>query len=286
VILLAAHTDSATERALRYAALIDPDSISVVHAVEPDESDDLVHIWSRLYPQHPLVLLEPDRDPIVRRIRNYIRRERDDHPDARITVVLAERFRTRSLRSLFSHPHSLLLKALLLFEPGVAVTDLTVVKRGRGRFSVQTSILRHVVVMTVSEVTRPTLEALDYAKRLHPDLIHCVHIDVDEEQRERVLAAWREERLEPELEVIESPFRGITRPLVRYVRRRRRDEPVGTVVNVLLPEFIVPGRMAQLLHNQTGLAIKGAFAAEPDVAVTSVPFHLGASELVPGSAQK
>jgi hypothetical protein len=280
VVLLAAHTDAATERALRYAALVDPESITVVHAVEPEESEDLVHIWPRLYPQHPLVLLEPDRDPIVRRIRKYIRQERDAHPEARITVVLAERFRTRSLRSLFSHPHSLILKALLLFEPGVAVTDLTVVKRRRGPVSPQATITRHVVVMTVSEVTRPTLEALDYAKQLDPDSLHCVHIDVDDLQRERVQAAWRDHGLEPELETIESPFRGITRPLVRYVRRRRWDEPAGTLVNVLLPEFIVPGRVAQLLHNQTGLVIKAALAAEPDVAVTSVPFHLAVADQV------
>lgn len=278
VILLAAHTDSATERALRYTALIDPESITVVHAVEPDESEDLVHIWSRLYPQHPLVLLEPDRDPIVRRIRNYIRKERDAHPHARITVVLAERFRTPNLRSIFSHPHSLILKALLLFEPGVAVTDLTVVRRRRAAVSEQASISRHVVVLTVSEVTRPTLEALDYAKQLHPDGLFCIHIEVDEQQRDRVQAAWRQKGLEPELEIVESPYRGITRPLVRYVRRRRRAEPPGTLVNVLLPEFIVPGRIAQLLHNQTGLAIKGALAAEPDVAVTSVPFHLAVAD--------
>ncbi|MEX2624072.1 MAG: APC family permease [Acidimicrobiia bacterium] len=280
VVLLAAHTDAATERALRYAALVDPENITVVHAVEPEESEDLVHTWSRLYPQHPLVLLEPDRDPIVRRIRKYIRQERDAHPDARITVVLAERFRTRSLRSLFSHPHSLILKALLLFEPGVAVTDLTVVKRRRGPVSPQATITRHVVVMTVSEVTRPTLEALDYAIRLHPDELSCIHIDVDEQQRERVEAAWRAQGLEPELEIIESPFRDITRPLLRYVRRRRWDEPPGTLVNVLVPEFIVPGRVAQLLHNQTGLVIKAALAAEPDVAVTSVPFHLAVADQV------
>lgn len=286
VILLAAHTDSATERALRYTALIDPDSITVVHAVEPEESEDLVHSWSRLYPQHPLVLLEPDRDPIVRRIRNYIRRERDAHPDARITVVLAERFRTPSLRSIFSHPHSLILKALLLFEPGVAVTDLTIVRRRRGAVSEQATISRHVVVLTVSEVTRPTLEALNYAKQLHPDELFCVHIDVDEQQRDRVRAAWRQEGLEPELEIVESPFRGITRPLVRYVRRRRRDEPSGTLVNVMLPEFIVPGRISQLLHNQTGLAIKGAFAAEPNVAVTSVPFHLAAADQLDEAASR
>ncbi len=80
--------------------------------------------------------------------------------------------------------------------------------------------------------------------------------------------------------MIDSPYRGITRPLVGYVRRRRRHEPPGTLVNVLLPEFIVPGRLAQLLHNQTGLAIKGALAAEPDVAVTSVPFHLASADTV------
>jgi amino acid transporter len=280
VIVLAAHTDSATERALQYAALIHPASITVVHAVEPDQSEDLVHTWSRLYPQHPLVLLEPDREPIVRRIRNFIRAERDAHPDARITVVLAERFRTRKLRSVFTHPHSLLLKALLLFEPGVAVTDLTVVHNRRSRLVEQAPISRHVLVVTVSEVTRPTLDALVYAKQLHPDLLHCVHIEVDEQQRERVQAAWLENDLEPELEIIQSPYRGITRPLTRYVRRRRRDEPPGTLINVLLPEFIVPGRLGQLLHNQTGLAIKGVFAAEPDVAVTSVPFHLPLTDQV------
>ncbi|HKX73973.1 MAG TPA: APC family permease [Acidimicrobiia bacterium] len=278
VILLAAHTDAATERALRYAALTRPESIAVVHAVEPEESEDLLHIWERLYPQHPLVLLEADDQPIVRRIRNYIRRERDAHPEARITVILAERLRSRSLRSVFAHPHSLILKALLLFEPGVAVTDLTVVHRRRSKPEVAVPITRHVAVLTVSEVTRPTREALEYAKRLQPDALHCIHIDVDETQSRRVAAAWEREGLDPELEIVSSPFRDIGRPLLRYTRRRRHEEPQGTLVNVLLPEFIVPGRLAQLLHNQTGLAIKAMMAAEPDVAVTSVPFHLAAVE--------
>ncbi|MBA2336540.1 MAG: hypothetical protein H0V96_02075 [Acidimicrobiia bacterium] len=37
----------------------------------------------------------------------------------------------------------------------------------------------------------------------------------------------------------------------------------------------VPGRITQVLHNQTGLAVKAVLAPEPGVAVTSVPFHLG-----------
>jgi amino acid transporter len=274
VIVLAAHTDAATERALRYAGLINPDKVTVVHAVEPEESEDLLHIWERLYPQHPLVLLPPDRDPIVQRLRKFIRHERDLHPESLITVILAERFNKRSLRSVFNHPHSLILKALLLFEPGVVVTDLTVIRRRKDQDLGQEPIVRHVLVMTVSEVTRPTLEALDYARQTNPSRLHCIHIDVDQQQRDRVVEAWARAGLEPELEVVESPYRGLTRPLLRYVRRCRHDEAPGTLVNVLLPEFIVPGRLTQLLHNQTGLAIKAVLAAEPDVAVTSVPFHL------------
>jgi len=282
VILLAAHTDEATERALRYAASIDPDSITVVHAVEREANDDLMHSWGRLYPQYPLVLLDPDRDPIARRIRRFIRLERDSHPEARITVLLSERFRRRGLLSVLTHRHSLILKTLLLFEPDVAVTDLTVLQRRPITQPDHGSILRHVAVIAVSEATRPTLEALEYTRALHPNDLRCVHVNVDDQQRDRVVAAWQRAHLKPDLSVIDSPYRTVIRPLLRYIRRCRHDEPAGTLINVVLPEFIVPGRLAQMLHNQTGLMIKAILAAEPWVAVTSVPFHLG---VAPGRPQ-
>jgi hypothetical protein len=46
------------------------------------------------------------------------------------------------------------------------------------------------------------------------------------------------------------------------------------LICAVIPEFVVPGRITQILHNQTGLAIKGILAAEVGIAVTSVPFHL------------
>lgn len=277
IILLASHTDAATERALQYAASIDPESITVVHAVEREANDDLMHTWGRLYPQYPLVLLDPDRNPIARRIRRFIRLERDQHPQARITVLLSERFRRRGLLSVFTHRHSLILKTLLLFEPEVAVTDLTVLQRRRMSQPDHGSILRHLAVVAVSEATRPTLEALEYTRSLHPSELRCVHVNVDDRQRDRVVAAWQRGGLTPDLRVIESPYRSVVRPLLRYIRRCRRDEPEGTLINVVLPEFIVPGKFTQLLHNQTGLVIKAILAVEPWVAVTSVPFHLGAA---------
>jgi hypothetical protein len=105
-------------------------------------------------------------------------------------------------------------------------------------------------------------------------MVTAVHIDVDTAQRERVEQQWQEAGYEFELEVIASPFRSIVDPLVTYLRERRRAATPGTLISAVIPEFVVPGRVTQLLHNQTGLAIKGVLAAEPGIAVTSVPFHL------------
>ena len=99
-------------------------------------------------------------------------------------------------------------------------------------------------------------------------------IDVDPAQRQRFERQWDEAGYELPLVIIPSPYRSIVDPLVRYLRERRRAANPGTLISAVIPEFIVPGRITQLLHNQTGLAIKGILAAEAGIAVTSVPFHL------------
>ena len=74
------------------------------------------------------------------------------------------------------------------------------------------------------------------------------------------------------LEVVESPYAGSSDRSVR--RRLKRDLGPNVLVNVVIPEFIVPGWVPQFLHNQTSFAIKATLLFEPGVAVTSVPWHL------------
>jgi hypothetical protein len=128
-------------------------------------------------------------------------------------------------------------------------------------------------VVLVSDMTRPIREALTYAQRLGPS-VRAIHIDVDSAQRERLEQQWADAGYEFPLEIIPSPFRSIVDPMVGYLRERRRAATPGTLISAVIPEFVVPGRVTQLLHNQTGLAIKGVLAGEPNIAVTSVPFHL------------
>jgi hypothetical protein len=161
----------------------------------------------------------------------------------------------------------------LLFEPGVVVTDLNVLRRSRRGRLLAVPVGRIEQVVLISDMTRPIREALTYAQSVGPP-VTAVHIDVDTAQRERLEQQWQEAGYEFELVVIPSPYRSIVDPLVAYLRERRRASTPGTLITAVIPEFVVPGRVTQLLHNQTGLAIKGVLAAEPGIAVTSVPFHL------------
>jgi len=272
VLLFVAHLDAATERAVRYVQMIKSQSVTVVHAVE-DDSDDLIHTWDLVYSGMGLELIEPPNESVVGRLVDRVRKERRSHPGTIITAVVAERYRTRSMLSVFTHRHCLALRLRLLFEPGVVVTDISY-RRLRRRPAVALAKTKHLrTIVLVSDFTRPIQEAVAYARGLGAP-VTCLHVDVDDAQRKRLLDQWGKAGLEIPIEILESHYRGIVGPVVHYVKEARRLSLPGTLVNVVIPEFIVPGRAAQLLHNQTGLVIKGALAPLIGVAVTSVPFHL------------
>ena len=75
--------------------------------------------------------------------------------------------------------------------------------------------------------------------------------------------------------VVESPYRALVGPLLRYINALERQQPEGTsVVTVLLPEFIPAHWWEHVLHTQTALRLKGALLFRPRTAVLSVPYHL------------
>ncbi len=272
VMVFVAHLDQATERAIAYARLVQSSGVEAVHALEAG-SDDFLYAWDRLYPDLPLTVLEGSQEPVSGRLHAHVRSALIGDTESRLTVVVSERFRSRSRFNLLLHRHLLAIKTRLLFEPRAIVTDVTQLPSRRRRGITPAPLRRIEHLVLVSDLTRPIREAIDYSTSLG-NPVRCVHIDVDDIQRDRLVAAWAEDRIPLPLEVVPSPYRSIAEPLVGHVREVRRNCLPGTLVNVIIPEFIVEGRLSQLLHNQTGLSIKGVLAPEPGVAVTSVPFHL------------
>jgi hypothetical protein len=135
---------------------------------------------------------------------------------------------------------------------------------------------RNHAIVLVSKLHLPTLRALAYAKATRPDTLEAVTVNVDEGDTKALMNRWADENFHVPLKVIESPYREITRPVLDYVRRVRKDNP-RDVVTVFIPEYVVGRWWEQILHNQSALRLKGRLLFQPGVMVTSVPWQLASS---------
>ncbi|WP_433710070.1 APC family permease [Nocardia sp. CA-084685] len=133
----------------------------------------------------------------------------------------------------------------------------------------------HSIVL-VSKLHLPTRRALAYARATRPDTLEAVTVNVDEADTRALVREWERSDITVPLKVIESPYREITKPVLDYVKRVRRDSP-RDVVTVFIPEYVVGHWWEQILHNQSALRLKGRLLFEPGVMVTSVPWQLTSS---------
>ncbi len=133
----------------------------------------------------------------------------------------------------------------------------------------------HAIVL-VSKLHLPTLRAIAYARATRPDTLEALTVNVDEADTRVLIQRWADEDFRVPLKVIESPYREITRPVLEYVRRMRKDNP-RDVVTVFIPEYVVGRWWEQILHNQSALRLKGRLLFQPGVMVTSVPWQLASS---------
>jgi hypothetical protein len=134
--------------------------------------------------------------------------------------------------------------------------------------------MNHTVVVLVGNVHRGTLDALAYAKSLAPNRLLAMTIVSDEEEQERAEKSWSEYNISVPLEIVHSPYRELTRPVMRFVDEldARHD---NDMVTVIIPEFVVQGWWAHLLHNQSALVLKGRLLFRKGTVVISMPYHVG-----------
>lgn len=137
----------------------------------------------------------------------------------------------------------------------------------------QLSPIKHSVIVPISGIHRGVICALQYAKSISPDEVQAVYVDFDEEATAKLREKWKQWGAGVQLVVLPSPYRELTRPLLRYISRlgRQRDDDMITVV---LPEFIPAKWWQHILHNQSSLLLKGALLFKKGVIVASVPYHL------------
>ncbi len=138
---------------------------------------------------------------------------------------------------------------------------------------VKREAVNHTVIVLVGRVHKGVLQALAYAKSMRPNHLAAVFVASDDEEREAILAQWQAFKIDVPLEIVNSPYRELVGPLETFLddldQRWKND-----TVTVVIPEFVVDRWYANLLHNQSALAVKLALLDRPGTVVTSVPYQV------------
>jgi amino acid transporter len=131
----------------------------------------------------------------------------------------------------------------------------------------------NTAIVLVSKLHRPTLRALAYARATRPARLEAVTVHVDDAETDRLREEWDRSAIPVPLTVVSSPYREVTRPVIEYVRRLRRESP-RDIVTVYIPEYVLGHWWEQALHNQSALRLKARLLLERGVVVASVPYQL------------
>ncbi len=133
--------------------------------------------------------------------------------------------------------------------------------------------IKHTVIVPISGIHRGVVSALQYARSIASDRVQAVYVDFEEEATAALKDKWDRWGAGVQLVVLPSPYRELTRPLLRHIGRLARDNS-DTIITVVLPEFIPAKWWQHILHNQSSLLLKGSLLFKKGVIVTSVPYHL------------
>jgi Na+-transporting methylmalonyl-CoA/oxaloacetate decarboxylase gamma subunit len=129
-------------------------------------------------------------------------------------------------------------------------------------------------IVPIANLAVPAQQALAFARAIAPEeAITLVHVTDNVAAADQLRVEWeRWPHGAAKLVVVESPYRSLSGPLLRYINEVEKAYPDDTLI-VILPEY-VPGRWWEhLLHNQTAFRLKAALLFHPGIIVANVPYH-------------
>ena len=133
---------------------------------------------------------------------------------------------------------------------------------------------RHLVIVPVATPTRVVYETIKYAKVISNNIM-AVNIVSDEEAGVRVREKWEEWNPGVPLVTIQSPYRLLMRPLLKFIKQQAQKKRPEDYITVLIPEFETQKWWHRFLHNQSGWILHATLILSgKNVIVTTVPFQL------------
>ncbi len=132
--------------------------------------------------------------------------------------------------------------------------------------------MHNTVLVLVPSLHKGVMPVLDYARSLSSDC-RAVHIEVDPEKTPRLKERWEEWAGELPLVILNSPYRSLITPIMRYLDAVR-VERTNHIVTVIVPEFVPAKWWHSLLHGNTAWILRLALLSRKDVVMASVRYEL------------
>lgn len=136
----------------------------------------------------------------------------------------------------------------------------------------------HAIVL-VGRMQKPTLKALDYAIAARHDSIEAVHCSINDDETILLRKQWKKMKVQVPLKVIQSPYRDISFPLIKYIKKRRATHG-SEVVTVYMPQYIVGHWWENFLHNHKARRIRHKLMLTHGVTIALVPWLLDSSKVL------
>jgi hypothetical protein len=117
--------------------------------------------------------------------------------------------------------------------------------------------IKHTVIVPISGIHRGVVAALQYAKSIATDKVQAVYVDFEEEATAQLKEKWQRWGAGVELVVLASPYRELTRPLLKHINRLARENG-DDIITVVVPEFIPAKVVATHSSQPEFVAIEGS----------------------------
>ncbi|WP_367367352.1 APC family permease [Leuconostoc pseudomesenteroides] len=158
---------------------------------------------------------------------------------------------------------------------------LSIGKQLRLQYANNDNAVRHhydgaTVIVLVSNITKVTTEAIDYAQSIG-DYVVAMHVSFDVNPKKEMETSTQFKLDFPDVRYVDihSSYRSIVKPALSFVDAvAKQAKKRNHSVTVLVPQFVPKKPWQNILHNQNSLRLRTAFASREDISVSTYYYHL------------
>ncbi len=130
---------------------------------------------------------------------------------------------------------------------------------------------RQRVIVAAPAFTRAVVQAVKIARTTSSD-VSIVHVAEDPERGEAFRSRVEHQMPGVPVVLIESPYRSLVRPFLRYLEVARAEDPDEVTV-VLIPEYLPRHWWDRILYNQNAHRLREALVGRRDIVVLDAPYR-------------